>query len=180
MEITDKRFKSERNYADWMIVKDRVQFKKVMRSFKEWEIWWCAVGENVGTEINGKGKDFSRPVIIFKKLDRFSFTAIPLTTKDHTKKYPDRYVHFIFKNKDEYAAVHQLENVSVYRLQRKMGHLDDEDIYKIINRVKKFYLKNAPSRRGVGGKIPNCKFIITKIVSFCKKVRKRVDILGRV
>ena len=138
-----KRFYSERNYADWMLVKDRIQLKKVMRSFKEWEIWWCAVGENVGTEINGKGKDFSRPVIIFKKIDRFSFTAIPLTTKDHTDKYPDRYIYFEFKDRDEFAAIHQLKNISVFRLQRKMGQLDDADVAKIRNGIKNLYLKNT-------------------------------------
>ena len=152
-----------------MLVKDHIQSAKIIRTFKEWEIWWCAIGENVGTEINGKGKNFSRPVIVFKKLDRFSFTAIPLTTKDHTAKYPDKYVHFAFKNKNEFAALHQLENISVFRLQRKIGQLDDEDILKIVNGVKKLYLKNAPSSGGVGGKIPNCRSIITKILTFCKR-----------
>ena len=34
------------------------------------DIWWASVGENVGSEINGKSKLFSRPVIIFKKPNR--------------------------------------------------------------------------------------------------------------
>ena len=34
--------------------------------FKEREIWWIAVGRNVGEESNGKGNRFSRPVIVFK------------------------------------------------------------------------------------------------------------------
>ena len=44
----------------------------------EGQIWWCHLGENIGTEINGKGKSFTRPVIIFKKLSQFTFLAIPL------------------------------------------------------------------------------------------------------
>jgi hypothetical protein len=32
------------------------------------DIWWASIGENVGSEINGKSRLFSRPVIIFKKL----------------------------------------------------------------------------------------------------------------
>ena len=57
-------FRSERNYYDWMVVKDDIQDKKRLHNFKEWEIWWCSIGENVGVEINGKGSHFMRPVII--------------------------------------------------------------------------------------------------------------------
>ena len=30
------------------------------------DIWWASVGQNVGSENNGKSRLFSRPVIIFK------------------------------------------------------------------------------------------------------------------
>ena len=131
-------FKSERNCCDWMYIKDNIQFTKIARTFKEWEIWWCAIGENVGTEINGKGRNFSRPVIIFKKFNRFSLVAIPLTTKNHVDKYPDRYIYFKFKDKEEYAAIHQIKNISAFRLQRKIGQLDDGDIKKIVEGLKTF------------------------------------------
>lgn len=35
--------------------------------FHEREIWYCALGVNVGFEQDGKGKDFLRPVIGIKK-----------------------------------------------------------------------------------------------------------------
>lgn len=31
------------------------------------EMWWASLGHNVGSEIDGKSRLFSRPVIIFKK-----------------------------------------------------------------------------------------------------------------
>ncbi|MBQ3320522.1 type II toxin-antitoxin system PemK/MazF family toxin [Candidatus Saccharibacteria bacterium] len=114
IKVRSGGFSSGRNYEDWMIVKDGIQFKKVLRTFKEWEIWWCAVGENVGTEVNGKGDKFARPVIVLKKFNRFSFAAIPLTTKDHTGKFPDWHIHFRFQGKDEYAMINQIENMSVF------------------------------------------------------------------
>lgn len=49
--------------------------------FKERDIWWCAVGENVGTEVCGKGKNFSRPVLVLKRLSRRNFFGLPMTTK---------------------------------------------------------------------------------------------------
>ncbi len=50
--------------------------------FNEGEIWWCSLGENVGTEIGGKGDYFRRPVIILVKLDSRSFIGIPTTSKN--------------------------------------------------------------------------------------------------
>ena len=47
----------------------------------EGDLWWCAVGENVGIEVNGKSKDFTRPVIILKKFGRLGFLGIPTTTQ---------------------------------------------------------------------------------------------------
>ena len=165
-----KRFYSERNYKDWMYIKDDVQHKKHLHNFKEWEIWWCTVGENVGVEINGKGSHFMRPVIIFKKFNRVFFTGIPLTTKDHTNEFPDWYVHFTFKGKDEYAGIHQIRNHSAYRLYRKIGELDDVDKAKIYERFLELYKKMPPRIEGCGGKIPNHKPIIARIVGFCKRM----------
>lgn len=53
----------------------------VLPHFNEGEIWWCSLGENVGTEINGKGLHFTRPMVILIKLDEKSFIGVPLTSK---------------------------------------------------------------------------------------------------
>jgi hypothetical protein len=47
----------------------------------EREIWWASVGENVGSEINGKSAPFSRTVIIYKKLSHGFYFVIPTTTQ---------------------------------------------------------------------------------------------------
>ena len=51
------------------------------RLFHEGEIWWCSIGLNVGDEVFGKGPQFTRPVLIFKKFTGSSFLGIPLTSK---------------------------------------------------------------------------------------------------
>ena len=152
IKIRSGGFSSERNYEDWMIVKDDIQYNKHLHNFKEWEIWWCSIGENVGVEINGKGSHFMRPVVIYKKFNRLFFTAIPLTTKDHTKEFPDWYVRFTFKGKDEFAAVHQITSSSAYRLYRRLGEIDDSDKSRIIRAHNKLYKKCPLTKRGVAGK----------------------------
>ena len=167
-----RKYRSDRNYQDWMVVKDSIQYKRITRSFKEWEIWWCAVGENVGVEINGKGDRFLRPVIVFKKFSKLSFTGIPTTTQNHTKRSPDWYVHFRLKGVDEYAAINQIETISSYRLYRKIGELDDEDIRRIRTGLYNLYkIKMPPRKRGVGGIIPKNGLIVTKI----KRIVKRLN-----
>ena len=49
--------------------------KIVYPSFKEGELWWCSIGINVGVEIFGKGPDAVRPVVIFKKINKFLFLS---------------------------------------------------------------------------------------------------------
>ena len=145
MDDNIKGMQGSRNYKDWMPVKEDIQRKGVLRKFKEWEIWWCSIGENVGVEINGKGDKFTRPVSVYHKFSKYGFMGIPSTTKNHIAVAPDWYVNFKFKGNDEYAALHQLERVSVFRLCRKMGELDDVDIAKIKAGFAKLYIKNAPS-----------------------------------
>lgn len=130
-----------RNYKDWMLVKEDIQRRGILRKYKEWEIWWCSIGENVGIEINGKGDKFTRPVIVYHKFSKYGFMGIPLTTKDHTDMAPDWFVPFRFRDKEQFAALHQLERVSAFRLCRKIGELDDIDVAKIKSGFTKLYIK---------------------------------------
>lgn len=134
----------DRNYRDWFFVKDDTQRHKNMPCFKEGQIWWCRVGENVGVEINGKGKMFVRPVVIFKKFSQYGFLGIPLTTQNHLERAPDWYVYFKFQNRNEYAALNQIETISSYRLCRLMGTLDDTDKRRILDGFVRLYYKKIP------------------------------------
>ena len=49
--------------------------------FSERQIWWCSIGCNIGSEIDGKHINFERPVLILKKVNKAQFIGIPLTSK---------------------------------------------------------------------------------------------------
>ena len=70
----------EKHFWEWIELKERLHFVGNYPPIKEGQIWWCAVGENIGAEINGKNHTFSRPVLIMKKLSQYSFMGIPLTS----------------------------------------------------------------------------------------------------
>lgn len=55
--------------------------------YHERDVWWCSLGINVGFEQDGKGEDFSRPVLVIKGFSKNVLLCIPLTTKLKEGKY---------------------------------------------------------------------------------------------
>ena len=112
----------------WHSIKNHLHEAQRIVQIKEGEIWWCSIGENIGTEINGKGKFFSRPILIYRKLGAFQFLGIPLTTQEKTGSW---YVNFRFQGKEQYASLNQIRTESIFRLQERMGIADKSDMRKI-------------------------------------------------
>jgi mRNA interferase MazF len=90
--------------------------------FREGEIWWVFLGLNVGIEIDGRGSEFSRPVLVLKKYNQYSFLALPLTTSPQTNKY--RIPIGIIAGKKAVANLSQLRNIDSKRLINKIGSID--------------------------------------------------------
>ena len=129
-------------FNDWNGVKKRLQKTATTPHVTEGEIWWCGLGYNLGVEVHGKGRTFSRPVLVFKKLSRFCFLGIPLSTKRHTGSW---YASFTFKNKFQNALLSQVKIISVYRLYNRLGEIDQKDLYRIRQRFCHLFLpKNTP------------------------------------
>ena len=118
----------ENDFSEWMVVKDKLHKGGAVTKFSEGQIWWAALGKNVGVEINGKHEDYSRPVVIFKKLSHLCFLTIPLTSQPHTGTW---YTEFNFRGKQEYAVLSQIRMMSVSRLYNRMGKLSNGDFKKI-------------------------------------------------
>ena len=65
-----------KNFDNWNIKKkilDKNDVDDLKIFFNNRQIWWCAVGNNIGLEQNGKGENFERPVLIFKKFNKNIF-----------------------------------------------------------------------------------------------------------
>lgn len=56
-----------KKFDEWIELEEKLHDINHLRAIHEGEVWWCAMGENIGIEINGKNEVFSRPVLIFKK-----------------------------------------------------------------------------------------------------------------
>lgn len=74
-----------KRFLEWLPILEKIDGgTHIPPPFNEGEIWWCYIGENVGTEISGKGIKFSRPVLVLRKLDGISFLGVPLLSKNKT------------------------------------------------------------------------------------------------
>jgi mRNA interferase MazF len=120
----------QKDFDNWNEKKKCIDNKDNTPFFKEGEVWWVYVGLNVGFEINGKGSEFTRPVLIIKKYNQFSFLALPLTTSSKISKYLISVGIIACKN--AVANVSQLKNIDSKRLVRKVCSLEKG----IFNEVK--------------------------------------------
>jgi len=70
-----------KDFDKWNEVKKKLHTTTVRRSFKNRDIFYMKMGQNVGFEQNGKGNEFIRPVVILKKITNDMFIGIPLSTQ---------------------------------------------------------------------------------------------------
>ncbi len=103
------------------------------RGFKEREVWVCNVGDNIGFEEDGKGGDFTRPVLILKVFSRRFCYIIPLSTTSKRGKF--YYAFDSNTGKISVALLSQLRAIDSARLRDKIGFVRKEDFYKIKNQV---------------------------------------------
>jgi len=120
---------------EWQSVKYKLEsINELIIYSKAREIWWCALGENVGVEINGKSNLFSRPVLILKKLSREAAVIIPLTSKAKTGSW---YVPLNLHGRNQVAIISQVRLISTKRLYQKIGTIEEHDF----TRIKQAFLK---------------------------------------
>ena len=127
-----------KKFAEWVILKENLHKIGSVRSFREGEIWWAALGENIGIEINGKNEVFSRPVLVFRKFGPEGFLAVPLTSQTHTGIW---YTNFIHNNTLECALLSQIRVLSVHRLYRKIGKIQRDDYMRVSDDLKRLYFR---------------------------------------
>ena len=126
-----------KKFLEWIGLKEKLHINsEKMVYFNEREVWWCAIGENIGVEINGKGDMFSRPVLVYKKLSRSGFLAIPLSTQ---MKEGSWYIWVKLKEKDSSINLAQIRITSTARLYDKMGEVNVEDFRKVKSGFLRLY-----------------------------------------
>lgn len=82
-----ERLQYSKNLDGWNNFKKKLDNRGDIPMFKERDIWWTAIGHNIGVEENGKGDEFKRLVLIIKKFNSSMFWGIPTSSAQKSGKY---------------------------------------------------------------------------------------------
>jgi len=133
-----------KQFNKWNEVKKTLHNSQNKIYFKERDIFYIKMGENIGFEQSGKGDVFLRPVVILKKFNNSFFMGVPLTSTIKNNKY---YFTFDFKNKKSTAILSQIRAFDTKRIKHKIGMINKNDFDKLKEKIAKLYdFKLASSR----------------------------------
>jgi mRNA interferase MazF len=110
----------EKDFEKWHREKKIIDRKNPRVLFAEREVWICSLGANVGSEQDGKGSHFVRPVVIFKKFNRDVFWGIPMT---HSQKSGKLYFD-LTEELGGFAILSQIRLFDAKRLQYRLNWIN--------------------------------------------------------
>ena len=114
----------ESDFDNWNEVKKNIENKTNIIQFKERDIFWASLGKNIGFEQNGKGNDFSRPILVVKKLNNHLFFGVPLSTKQKNGNF---FFSFTLQDKTSNALLVKAKIIDVKRIDKKIGTMGKDD-----------------------------------------------------
>ena len=96
-----------------------------------------SLGENVGSEMNGKSDLFSRPAVVVKKLSRGFILVAPTTSMPHQGSW---YVKIKHAGKDTFVCLHQIRTIDYRRLSSQLGRIDESDFETVKKAFHRLYI----------------------------------------
>ncbi len=122
----------QKEFDNWNIRKENLHTHGEWKFYHVREIWWCAMGVNIGSEQDGGGEEYRRPVLILKAFGHATCLVVPLTRSTHSHSY--RIALGKVAGEDATALISQIRVVDTKRLVRKIEFLN-KDIFEHIRKV---------------------------------------------
>ena len=159
----------KQKFDNWNNLKQKIENKEPVQ-FRQGQIYFMSIGQNIGYEIYGKKELYLRPVLVYKKLSKQTFIGIPLSSKqkDGTYFYTFRYTTKTLST----ALLNQIRVFDIKRAEYFDGNIKISDLaklkYKLLN-----LLDITPNPKGKGSghsskKLPKDKNIISKTNNIVK------------
>jgi len=114
----------QKDFWRWHDKKGNLNGAEGTALFHEREVWWCALGVNIGYEQDGGGELFTRPVVILAKCNLDACLVVPLTARPKKGKY-----YFPIGDvagRQAVAVLSQIRFVDRKRLAMKIATLDQD------------------------------------------------------
>ncbi|MEK9178917.1 MAG: type II toxin-antitoxin system PemK/MazF family toxin, partial [Patescibacteria group bacterium] len=126
----------KKDFKKWHTKKELLDKEPNRPLFNEKEVWFCALGANVGSEQNGVGDKFLRPVVIVKKFNTEIFWGLPTTRKNRKGEF---YFYFSSQKGDFTTAIlSQIRLIDAKRLVYKIGNIRKGDFKEMKKRLTAF------------------------------------------
>lgn len=127
----------KKDFDSWSKTKKRIDTELQPKQFiRPGEIRWAALGVNVGSEMDGKGESFTRPVVVVHITGTHLAMVTPLSTK--VKTLPG-YVPFQWKGRNLSICIHQTRVISQKRLLRRFGRLRVSKLRSIRKQIGAYF-----------------------------------------
>jgi mRNA interferase MazF len=126
----------KKDFQKWHKRKEILDNEPNRPLFGQQEVWFCSLGANIGSEQNGVGDKFLRPVVIVRKFNSEIFWGIPTTRKNRKGEF---YFYFSFQENDFTTAIlSQIRLIDSKRLSYKIGTMRDADFKEMKKRLTSF------------------------------------------
>ena len=125
-----------KEFDNWNEIKKEVHTFDLGVRIRAGEVRWTSIGVNVGSEIDGKGASFTRPVLVLHVIGKTLALVIPLSTK---LKDIAGYTPFEFKGRTTSLCIHQARTISQRRILTRIGRISDDRLAEIKSEFKHFF-----------------------------------------
>lgn len=111
------------------------------------EVWWVSLGVNVGTEIDGTGQHYDRPVVVIKGFNKQQCFTVALTGKRRTGPY--YFPLGIVGGREASAVLSQVRIVDTKRFIKKVGMVEQAIYETLVEKLKDalFSMSSAELKR---------------------------------
>lgn len=123
----------DKDFDGWNEIKKQTNKSAFTDFVHAREVWWCALGTNIGFEQDGKHDTFERPILVLRKFNKDVVLAVPLTTSIKRNPYN---VIFMHEGEEFSALISQVRLISTKRLKRRMYQMSSNIFNGIREKTK--------------------------------------------
>lgn len=125
-----------KDFDNWNTKKKETHNTGVPPLFSEREVWWCALGINIGSEEDGKGKNYLRPILILRKFNKNIFYGLPITSNLKNNQF-----HISINSGDVVGSIilSQMRLIDAKRLSHLMGKITENELKEVKKKLKDLF-----------------------------------------
>ncbi len=127
----------QKDFDNWNERKKDIHNNGEIKLYHTRELWWCSLGVNVGSEQDGSGEKYDRPVLILKGISKQTCIILPLTSSP--EKHKMRIQIGKVQEKEASVMISQIRIIDTKRLIYKIGFLDKIIFNSITKTIKDLF-----------------------------------------